>query len=285
MVILRGGRPEERHLVRYAHLYATTLRTRLVAVYVPRQDGPARRDAFSPGLLNWIERQGGTLVSCPVRSSRAEVLSKIKDLSPVLVVMAPEALTWWDRVLGRQPLHSALVDALPGRGVVLFTGRLEENEHGQREVLSAFLPEKAIRIYDQPVERDALLTDLLRLVVDDRSGLEESALRSALLQREEEFSTFLDEGLGLPHLRVQHLNHPKIAVALTRKGVLGVETREPVRIVWLLLLPEEPTPGFMPVNLVTKMFMDAPTRKAMMDAPSGEAFLHTLQAWEAKSGT
>lgn len=284
MVILRGGRPEERHLVRYAHLYATTLRTRLVALYVPRHDGPPRRDAFSAGLLNWIEKQGGTLVSCPMKSSQAEIVSRIKELHPVLIVMAPDVVSWWNRLLGQRALHETLVHASPGMGVVLFTGRVEETEQAPREVLSAFLPEKAVRVYDHPVERDELLFDLIRLSVDDKSKLEETVIRDALLQREEEFSTFLDEGLGLPHLRVPQIDAPRIAVALTRKGVLGVQTREPVRLVWMLLLPEDPTQGFMPVNLVTKLFMDVPTRKLMIDAVNGAAFLSALQGWEAKTG-
>lgn len=284
VVILRGGRPEERHLVRYAHVYATTLRTRFVAVYVPRQDGPAKRDAFAPGLLSWIEKQGGSMVALPVKSGLTHTLNRVKEMSPVLVVMAPDRLAWWEYLVGRSPLHEAIARELPGKGVVLFTGRIEESEQVAREQLSSFLPEKNVRLYDQPVGRDGLLLELLHGVVDDKSGLEVTPLHAALLQREEEFSTFLDEGLGLPHLRVPHLDHPRIAVALTRKGVLGVETREPVRLVWLLLLPEEPTPGFMPVNLVTKMFMDAPTRKAMIEAANGAAFLTVLQAWETKSG-
>jgi len=284
VVLLRGGRPDERHLVRYAQLYATSLRTRLVALYVPRADGPAKRDAFPPGLLHWIEKQGGSLVSCPVNSRQEDALSRIKDLQPVLLVMAPDEVSWWSRLLGRPTLHDALAHTLPGTGVILFTGRVEEADASAREVLSAYLPERAVRVYDISVERDTLLLDLIRVVTDDRTGLEETAIRQALLQREEEFSTFLDEGLGLPHLRVAKLDTPRIAVALTRKGVSDVQTREPVRLVWLLLLPEEPTPGFMPVNLVTKLFMDVQTRKVMVDAPTGAAFLHALQAWEAKTG-
>ena len=69
--------------------------------------------------------------------------------------------------------------------------------------------------------------------IDDRE-----ALYAAILKREEQGSTFFNEGVAFPHVRVPGLSVPVVALGLTRKGVPDVVTEKPMEIVFLILSPE-----------------------------------------------
>ena len=54
--------------------------------------------------------------------------------------------------------------------------------------------------------------------------MREKALE-AVLGREREGSTFLNEGIALPHARVPDLSEPRVALGIPRAGVAGVGFR------------------------------------------------------------
>jgi mannitol/fructose-specific phosphotransferase system IIA component (Ntr-type) len=57
-------------------------------------------------------------------------------------------------------------------------------------------------------------------------------------EREQQGSTFLNEGVALPHARLPGLTTPRVAVGLTHAGVLDAPTERPVEVVVLMLSPE-----------------------------------------------
>ena len=56
-----------------------------------------------------------------------------------------------------------------------------------------------------------------------------------LLQRERESSTFFNEGVAFPHLRLEDESLPKIALGIIPKGIADAATVEPVRLVFLIV--------------------------------------------------
>jgi two-component system sensor histidine kinase KdpD len=62
---------------------------------------------------------------------------------------------------------------------------------------------------------------------------------NCIAKREEQGSTFLNEGLALPHARIEGLLQPVVAIGLTRKGVSDVSTSIPIEYVFLILSPAE----------------------------------------------
>ena len=60
-----------------------------------------------------------------------------------------------------------------------------------------------------------------------------------LREREKSGSTFLNEGVALPHARVERLDQPQIAVGLTHGGVMDSPAEAPIEVVFMLLTPAE----------------------------------------------
>ena len=73
----------------------------------------------------------------------------------------------------------------------------------------------------------------VRMTADD--------LYAAVIQREEQFSTAIGEGLLFPHARFEELHHRSVIVIATLKSPFECETpdRIPIRIACMVLIPED----------------------------------------------
>jgi mannitol/fructose-specific phosphotransferase system IIA component (Ntr-type) len=73
---------------------------------------------------------------------------------------------------------------------------------------------------------------------DDETEDVEALIR-AIMRREEQGSTFFNEGVAFPHVRIDGLAAPAIAIGLTKQGVGDVSTEKPIEIVFLILSPAQ----------------------------------------------
>jgi mannitol/fructose-specific phosphotransferase system IIA component (Ntr-type) len=105
--------------------------------------------------------------------------------------------------------------------------------------LSEFLSPERIVIWDRPVEKDSVLRTLAEVSVAGSSETDLATVLANIAKREEQGSTFLNEGVALPHARIEKLLHPVVAIGLTRKGVPDVSTSMPIEYVFLILSPAE----------------------------------------------
>jgi mannitol/fructose-specific phosphotransferase system IIA component (Ntr-type) len=64
------------------------------------------------------------------------------------------------------------------------------------------------------------------------------AVLEKIEERERQGSTFMNQGLALPHIRLAGLTGPQLAIGLTHGGISDL-TGEPVRIVVLVLSPPD----------------------------------------------
>jgi mannitol/fructose-specific phosphotransferase system IIA component (Ntr-type) len=78
---------------------------------------------------------------------------------------------------------------------------------------------------------------LVETITREVSGLQGEQVIGKLAQREEQGSTFLNEGVALPHARFEELKEPQVALGLTHGGVLDAPTDKPIEAVFLLLSP------------------------------------------------
>lgn len=103
-------------------------------------------------------------------------------------------------------------------------------------LLSRWVLTGLIRIWDEPVAKTAVLRTLAS-AAGREVGVEEGPLLRDVLEREAQGSTFFNEGVAFPHVRVKDLERPVIALGLTRKGISDVATKKPVEIIFLILSP------------------------------------------------
>jgi two-component system sensor histidine kinase KdpD len=106
-----------------------------------------------------------------------------------------------------------------------------------RPSFGRWLSARRILIWEKPVSKTGVLYQLAS-TVGREDGVEDwEALVRDILKREDQGSTFFNEGVAFPHVRVQGLADPAIAVGLTKAGVSDVATDKPIEIVFLILSP------------------------------------------------
>jgi len=105
--------------------------------------------------------------------------------------------------------------------------------------LSGFLSPERIVVWDRPAEKDTVLRTLAKAAVAGCGEVDLNLVLTNIAKREEQGSTFLNEGVALPHARIEGLLQPVVAIGLTRKGVSDVSTEKPIEYVFLVLSPAE----------------------------------------------
>ena len=103
--------------------------------------------------------------------------------------------------------------------------------------LCRLLTPQRIVIWDDPVSRQDVRRALVDTIVSTVPGLNADVVMQKLAEREQQGSTFLNEGIALPHARLDKLDSPQVALGLTRAGLLDVVTEQPISAVFLLLSP------------------------------------------------
>jgi two-component system sensor histidine kinase KdpD len=104
-------------------------------------------------------------------------------------------------------------------------------------LLSRWITGKRVRIWDEPVPKSVVLRALASAVGTESGIADEEILLGDILKREAQGSTFFNEGVAFPHVRVKDLGVSIIALGLTKKGISDVATLKPVEVVFLILSP------------------------------------------------
>jgi len=85
----------------------------------------------------------------------------------------------------------------------------------------------------------------VELCLPDVDELRRWHVLDLVLEREKKGSTFLAEGVALPHARVEDLNTPLAALGITRCGVLDEPNGSTTEVVLLLLAPANDPSGHL----------------------------------------
>ena len=84
--------------------------------------------------------------------------------------------------------------------------------------LSSLLSSRRIIKWDKPVEKDLVLRALVEVADKDVEACDSDEILQAVRQREEQGSTFFNEGVAFPHARIEGISTPVVALGLTRTG-------------------------------------------------------------------
>jgi len=141
---------------------------------------------------------------------------------------------------------------------------------------------RRIVIWETAVDKEAVLRTLAATVGRD-AGIERGdCLFEAIMEREAQGSTFFNEGVAFPHLRVEGLAAPVIALGLTREGVVGVATDKLIEIVFLILSPaQSPETQVRLLGLASRASQDRSLMQALRSARTSEEAMKAILDWDA----
>jgi PTS system nitrogen regulatory IIA component len=119
------------------------------------------------------------------------------------------------------------------------------------------------------------------LLFENHQSIARSAVFDSLFAREKLGSTGLGQGIAIPHGRIKGLKQAAGAVIRLASGIpFDAPDGEPVRLVFVLLVPEKATDEHLQIlSELAQMFCDKPFRQQLLDAET-PALLHQLiQEW------
>ncbi|EJN57085.1 PTS system, fructose-specific IIA component [Halogranum rubrum] len=110
----------------------------------------------------------------------------------------------------------------------------------EKDDIDDLIPESHIALDDPPNEKSACIEYLLDLLVDAGRVDDREAALDALLAREEETTTGVGMGIGIPHAQTDAVSRPSVAFTRSDEGVdFGSMDDEPAKLLFMILVPKE----------------------------------------------
>ena len=308
MVCLSSRGPDSERLLRYGSRLAGKLNRNWYAVYVQTPSEEARAiDARTQRLLSdtlTLAKQLGAMVFTYKGEDVVDTLLRFAAEYRVGHIVVGRSLPkpFWKRLGGNRTVVGDLLKKAQGVVVTVLDTRGEAVSvmrpplEGPREekrppqaagpLLSRRLTARRIVIWDEAVRKETVLRTLASTFGKEDGIGDGEALYSDILKREEQGSTFFNEGVAFPHVRVRGLAAPAVAMGLTRKGVPDVVTEKQMEIVFLILSPEEePNTQVELLALAGRAARNRALLRDLMSSATGEDVLAAIRDSEAAEAT
>lgn len=314
MVCLSSRGPRSEALLRYASRLAGKLNRNWYAVYVQTpSEEPTVIDSHTQRILSGtltLAKQLGAMVFTYKGEDIPDTILRFAREYRVgtIVVGSPSLLPAWKRWIGERSTVDRLIHDARGTTVVVLDTREEEAtpsrptpEKGKGEeapartttgmaspvsmppILSNLISPRDIVIWNQPVRKEIALRTLVDAAVEGRGIGDPATILGLVLKREEEGSTFFNEGVAFPHARVENLKKPVVAMGITRQGVLDLSLEKPVEYIFLVLTPaESPDTQVQILGILARVSRNRHLLLKIQSCRTPEEVLSAVQDWEAQ---
>ena len=149
-------------------------------------------------------------------------------------------------------------------------------------VLSRLLSPGRIVVWNEPVSKEGVLRGLASSIGSEAGPESVESLLEAIDRREAQGSTFLNEGVAFPHVRIEGLAAPFMALGLPREGVSDVATDKPIEIVFLILTPAEtPDAQIQLLGLASRAAQNRYLIQSLRSVRTPDEALKAIRDWEA----
>jgi len=312
MVCLSSRGPNSETLLRYASRLAGKLNRNWYAVYVQTpSEEPTVIDSHTQRILSGtltLAKQLGAMVFTYKGEDIPDTLLRFAREYRVgtIVVGSPSPIPAWKRLFGAGSTVDRLIRDAGGITVVVLDTRKAEVLHprpsrktpdttslpeweaepsGQPDamhpVLSPLLRPGRILIWNQPVRKELALRTLVDAAVSDSGIGDPATVLGMVLKREEEGSTFFNEGVAFPHARVENLDAPVVAMGVTRQGVPDVPTGRPVDYIFLVLSPAgSPDIQVKILGILARVSRNRHLLLKIQSCRTAEEILASIRDWE-----
>ncbi|MEI8182429.1 MAG: PTS sugar transporter subunit IIA [Desulfomonile sp.] len=309
IVCLSSRGPNSEMLLRYASRLAGRLNRNWYAVYVQTSsEAPTVVDTHTQQLLSGtltLAKQLGAMVFTYKGEDIADTILHFAREYRVgqIVIGSPSPMSLWKRLLGKKSVVERLIRKSKGMTIVILDTRRHERSVGVGEpeirsgpavatsvdrpihhpALSSLLSSHRILVWDQPIQKEVALRALVESANDGRT-VDPKMVLIGLLRREQESSTFFNEGVAFPHALLDGLATPIIALGIAKQGVSDVSTDQPVKLVFLILCPKtEPNIHVRLLGLVSHAAQSRHLLQSLFTCSSGEEALGVIRRWEMLS--
>ena len=294
MVCLSSRGPNSDALLRYASRLAGRLNRNWYAVYVQtRKERPTAIDATTQRILArtlTLAHQLGATVFTYKGDDVVKTLLEFAREYRVghLVIGSPgKSIPFFNRLRGEVTIMERLVTEGRGLTVVVLDTRTLPDEKilgekiqddpeksgaapGRKNNLQDIIVHAPVLVWKTPTSKDEAVDLLVSECFRDNPNLLVSA-GAAIRERESLGGTYAGEGVALPHARLKILSKPRVAFGLSRNGIQDPESGKTIRLMILLLSPEDPPETHVEaLSEISRLIRDEGFRKAAVQAERKE---------------
>jgi two-component system sensor histidine kinase KdpD len=314
MVCLSSRGPNTERLLRYASRLAGRLNRNWYAVYVqtPSEEAPvinSQTQRFISDTLTLAKQLGAMVFTYRGEDIAATLLRFAKEYRVGHIVIGrPTLKPLWRRFGKNGNIVGSLIEKARGVTVIVLDTREEEPlatrlplEVSEEKppiivpsqtaarfadglLLSRLLSLQRIVIWDQPVRKETVLQTLAE-AIGKEDGIEDvEALFRAIMKREEQGSTFFNEGVAFPHVQVDGLESSVVAIGLTKHGVSDAPTEKPVELVFLILSPmQTPDAQVQVLGLASRIGQNRHVLQSLRLAKTPQDAMKVFFDWEVSN--
>jgi len=305
MVCLSSGGPNSARLLRYASRLAGRLNRNWYALYVQTpSEAPTVIDPRTQTILSetlTLAKQLGAIVFTYKGADVTETILRFAKEYRVghIVIGTPGPVPWWKRTLGKRSLVERLIEDARGVTVVVLDTHEPHVSEKEKPVaepvenhlgapiqsqailrLTSLLSPNQIVFWNEPITKDVLLKRLVETVASAVTTPPKDILNE-LLKRENESSTFFNEGVAFPHIRVSGIRNPLLALGIASQGISDVQTEIPVKLIFLIIAPkEDPNIQIRILGMVSRLARNETFVEQMLKGDSSEKAWISILAFE-----
>ena len=296
MVSLSSRGPNSAKLLRYASRLAGRLNRNWYALYVQTpSEAPAVIDSRTQSILSetlTLAKQLGAIVFTYKGEDVPETILRFAKEYRVghIVIGTPGQIPLWKRILGKRSVVERLIEDARGLTVVVLdthqpsVSQIREQDthggqvnthHGDVETekamrLASLLSPDNIALWKDLVTKENVLRELTSRVAE-ASSTSPDLILDQLLKRENESSTFFNDGVAFPHIRIDGIKDPLLALGIASQGVSDVPSEIPVKLIFLIIAPkEDPNVQIRILGMVSRLARNKNFVEKMIKSDSSE---------------
>jgi len=273
-------------LIRHASRIAGRLNKNWYAVYVQTlaETTPVHRVADTMALAKELGAavfiyKGDDAVKTMLQFAREYRIGHI------IIGNSGGTLPFWQRIQGKKSIVERLIDECRDISVTVFDTRQDGEprslqSNGQLPVITREIPlfdklphnawkelimNAKVVVLDGVVEQKKAFKRLLHECCMARPDINEEVAWKRLLEREKQGGTYAGSEIGIPHARLNGLKHPAVIIGVSKNGLYDKESKNSVRILFLVLTPiSDPNGHIKILGVISNMVSDNQWRTAML---------------------
>ncbi len=307
MVCLSSHGPNRDMLLRYTSRLAGRLNRSWYAFYVQTPaESPAAIDAGTQRILSTtltLAKQLGAMVFTYKGEDVVKTILQFAKEYRVghIVVGAPgHKVSMLGRLFGQTSVVERLIRESSGITLTVLDTRQSyqkdeaiiaksEDEITIAKILpgkglqfAELIPESRICFWDAPLNKKDAVNALIDLSMPDLSGFQRDAVVYVVARREEQGSTFLNEGMAFPHTRLEGLTKPVLAMGIARKGIADLESGFAPYFVFLILSPADMNAQHVQIlSGLSRLAMDSFVMPRLKSAGNPAQINELFKEWDA----
>lgn len=308
MVCLSSKGPNCEALLRYTSRLAGRLNRHWYAVHVqtPSED-PTAIDATTQRILantlTLAQELGATVFTYRGGDVVKTILQFAQEyrVGHIVIGTPGQEPPFWRRCLGQVDVVGRLIRESRGITVIVLDTREigqkndwsmaptelpveKRNDHPKQTstppTMPAWMTDLAVILWDNPMDKNAAIAELVEACRAKTTGLAENAL-TAVMERENQGSTFVGEDVAIPHARIEGADLPRVALGIGKAGIHDATAGRGVRIMFLLLSPiDNPHTHVAMLASISRMARDDRWRNELLATTTPSAVMRLVQAQE-----